>query len=226
VSGGGLGLWSRRAVAASPFVGEGEFVACAHGDQRSRVASRLDGRQRENSLIRVRMLSFTHQEGKRGRPYLVWWVLVAGAEKLSVGRRRPPSCRTRQVNGRRETAEQASEVSSSVERRSERGSERSHQLLIGDWTVRFFLRRGWPRRSRFCPALIYKKLLEYDYKRYIYILAKYIEKKSERWTSTSTSLRLNSSRAVVPSSTTCFAAAATEGKLRRANKHKMVTRSN
>jgi hypothetical protein len=24
------------------------------------------------------MLSFAHQEGKRGRPYLVWWVLVAG----------------------------------------------------------------------------------------------------------------------------------------------------
>jgi hypothetical protein len=43
VSGGGLGLWSRRAVAASPFVGEGEFVACARGDQRSRVASRLSG---------------------------------------------------------------------------------------------------------------------------------------------------------------------------------------
>jgi hypothetical protein len=114
-------------------------VACAHGDQRSRVASRLDGRRRENSLIRVRMLSFAYQEGKRGRPYLVWWVLVAGAEKLSVGRRRPPSCRTRQVNGRRdgrrETAEQASEVSSSVERRS----ERSHQLLIDDRTTRFFL---------------------------------------------------------------------------------------
>jgi hypothetical protein len=41
VSGGGLGLWSRRAVTASPFVGEGEFVACAREDQRSRVASRL-----------------------------------------------------------------------------------------------------------------------------------------------------------------------------------------
>jgi hypothetical protein len=117
-------------------------VACAHGDQRSRVASRLDGRRRENSLIRVRMLSFAHQEGKRGRPYLVWWVLVAGAEKLSVRRRRPPSSRTRQVNGRRhgrrETAEQASEVSSSVERRSERGSERRHHLLTGDRTTQFF----------------------------------------------------------------------------------------
>jgi hypothetical protein len=41
VSGGGLGLWSRRAVTASPFVGEGEFVAYAGEDQRSRVASRL-----------------------------------------------------------------------------------------------------------------------------------------------------------------------------------------
>jgi hypothetical protein len=104
--------WGCGVVAASPFVGEGEFVACARGDQKSRVASRLDGRRRENSLIRVRMLRFAHQEGKRGRPYLVWWVLVAGAEKLSVGRRRPPSCRTRQVNGRRdgrrETAEQPS----------------------------------------------------------------------------------------------------------------------
>lgn len=72
----------------------------------------MDRRRRENSLIRVRMLSFAHQEGKRGRPYLVWWVLVAGAEKLSVGRRRPPSCRARQINGRRdgrrETAEQPS----------------------------------------------------------------------------------------------------------------------
>jgi hypothetical protein len=43
VSGGGLGLWSHRAVAASLFVGEGEFVACARGDQRSRVAYRLSG---------------------------------------------------------------------------------------------------------------------------------------------------------------------------------------
>lgn len=49
--------------------------------------------------------------------------------------------------------------------------------------------------------------------------------KKERWTSTSPTLRLNSIRAVVPSSTTCFAAAAAEAKLKRANKHKMVTRS-
>jgi hypothetical protein len=31
VSGGGLGMWSRRTIVASPFMGDGEFVACARG---------------------------------------------------------------------------------------------------------------------------------------------------------------------------------------------------